>query len=349
MKIFVYDSGTFGTAMGVVLARVGHEVTALIQTYDYPHLKMLLCFQRTGTNEDGKRENNLHLSGVELPPNFIFTDELCGMREADIILLAVPCKYIGEALLKILPYLEQNKKAILVLLSKGFDDFGKIPWGIKIRNRLKLWDLNSHNFAVLSGATFAHGIIQPYQDHWVSVASDNLNVIKKLYAAFYGSSIQLQGTTDLVGVSWGGGLKNAYTIGYGLILKQAGEDAAWKYIWLALKEMKVFLDYVSANPKTLMSPAVERDFYVTCRGESRNRKFGQFLAEDNRPHKLEEIKEYVKKNTVEGYDSMLTLWKIAQDSKLNTPLLHSIHAICEYGGSPNTFVGCFERVKAASH
>lgn len=343
MKIFVYDAGTFGTAMGIVLAKVGHEVTALIQTYDYPHLKMLLCFQRTGKNEDGKRENNLHLPGVELPENIIFTEELEGMREADIILLAVPCKYLGEAFLKILPYIEQNKKIILALLSKGFDDFGQIPWGLKISNRLKL--MGFHNFAVLSGATFARGIIQPYQTHWASVASDNLNVIKKLYAAFRGSSIQLQGTTDLVGVSWGGGLKNTYAIPYGLILKQAGEGAAWEFLWLALREMKIFLDYAGANQKTLMSPAVERDFYMTCRGDSRNRKFGQFLDEY---HKPEEIKEHIRKNTVEGYEAMMVLWKIAQEEKLDTPFLHSIHAICEYGASPDTFVECFERVKAAS-
>ena len=339
MKVFVCDAGEFGTAMASVAARAGNEVALLIQPYDQ-NQKDLLYNLKNGTQQT----NYIHLPGVK-PPPMEFTDNFEAAKFADVIFLAVPTKYIGQVFLKIKECLEVNSKAILVLLSKGFDSFGDVPWGVKLHNNLKL---SGHkNFAVISGPTFAKEIVRPYTAHFVSCASKNISVIRKLKALFKGSDLHLVGTTDLAGVSWGGPLKNAYAIGYGLILKQAGESAAWQYIWLALNEMKAFLEFTGACLKTLHSPAIERDFYMTSRGNSRNRKLGEFLAEYQSKEKIKERVENPA-NTVEGYESMKTLWKIAHENKLEAPLLYGIHLICEYGASPDTFASCFRRVKALS-
>src|SRR3989344_2976314 len=340
MKVFVCDAGEFGTAMACVTSRAGNEVALLIQPYAQ-NQKDLFYNLRNGTQQT----NYLLLPGVMLPRMY-FTDNFEAAKSADVICLAVPTKYIGQAFLKIKECLEVNSKAILVLLSKGFDSFGDVPWGVKLHNNLKL---SGHkNFAVISGPTFAKEIIRPYTAHFVSCASKNIGAIKKLKALFKSSGLHLTGTTDLTGVSWGGPLKNAYAIGYGLTFKLIDERAAFDYIWLALNEMKAFLDFAGARPKMLHSPAVERDFYVTSRGNSRNRKFGEFLAEYQ---SKEKIKEHVENsaNTVEGYESMKTLWKIANENKLDVPLLYGVHSICEYGASPGAFADCFRRAKALSY
>ena len=338
MKVFVCDAGEFGTAMAVVAARAGNEVTLLIRPYDQ-NQKDLLYNLKNGTQQ----ANYLYLPSVALPP-MEFTDNFESAKIADTIFLAVPAKYIGEAFLKIKECLEANSKAILVLFSKGFDSFGDVPWGVKLHNNLKLFRHN--HFAVISGPTFAKEIVKPYQAHFISCASKNIGVIRKLKALFKNSDLHLVGTTDVVGVSWGGCLKNAYAIGYGILDKLAGQKTAFEYIWLALDEMKAFLDFAGACKKTLHSPAVLRDFYVTSRGESRNRKFGAFLAEYR---SKDEIADYLAGRTVEGYESMKTLWKIAHENKLEAPLLYGIHSICEYGASPDTFTLCFKRINALSH
>lgn len=335
MKVFVCDAGEFGTAVASVAARAGNEVALLIRPYDQNQKDLLYNLKN-----ETQQTNYLYLPMEKLPP-MEFTDNFEAAKATDVIFLAVPAKYIGETFLKIKECLEANPKAILVLLSKGFDSFGDVPWGVKLHNNLKLFRHN--NFAVISGPTFAKEIVKPYQAHFVSCASKNIGVIKKLKALFKNSDLYLVGTTDVIGVSWGGCLKNAYAIGYGILDKFAGQKTAFEYIWLALDEMKSFLDFAGACQKTLHSPAVENDFYVTSRGESRNRKFGAFLAEY---HSKTEIVDYLAGRTVEGYESMKILWKIAHENKLDVPLLYGIHAICEYGASPDTFTQCLGRVKA---
>ena len=339
MKIFVVGNGAFGTAVAEMLARAGREVVLWCSTHDYPHLKLFLTLQRAP-----EKENYLYLSGTKLNPKIMFTDKLDFAETADVILLAQPSKHIFETFLPICEILKKNRKAVVALLSKGFSATYQ-TLGERMLESLKSMDF--HRFAVISGPTFASEILKPYQLHFASCASKNLSAIKQLKKMTKGTSLALVGTTDIVGVSLGGCLKNAYAAGYGLILKQKGKSAAFDYIWLALREMKLFLDYVGASPRTLWSPAAQGDFYVTCRGNSRNRAFGEFLAEY---HSKDEINEYLTRNTIEGYESMKKLWglvhyNVSQKMSFDAPLLYGIHSICEFGASPDTFVDCFLRAK----
>lgn len=328
MKVFICDAGAFGTAMAVILARAGHKVTLLIQPYDQRHIDMFYNIKY-----GAQLCNYLHLPNVELPkPDVEVTDNFDGVKNVDVVFLGVPSQFVWNAFLKIKYWLLGNSKMTLVLLTKGLDDYGALPFGIKMRNRLKLEGHN--NFAILSGPTPAQALVDPYRTFVASVASENISVIQKVRRLFWKvdkqTNLATVGTTDLVGVSWGGALKNAYAIKYGMLMGTGKNDLAWEYVnKLGLPEMKLFLDCAGARPKTLYSPAVEGDFRLTCQGyvnwESRNVAFGKFLAK--RPTK-EEIKNYLSKNTVEGYESALTLWKIARAQNLKTPFLDQIYFAC---------------------
>lgn len=354
MKILVDDAGEFGTAIAIILARAGCEVTLHIPTFDTPHVEMLLSLQRTGKNATGKRENNLHLEGVELPQNMDFTDSLDAVLTCDVVLLARPSKNIYDSFFAICERLKQNSRATLVLLSKGFGNKSLLPLGVEMRNYLRAVGLD--NFAVISGPTPALELVDPRLTSVASVASEDRNVIKTVKKMCRGSSLCLVGTKDVVGVSWGGCLKNAYAIGYGILgefvakeRKERGDEnfrasddlpsISRNYLDIALQEMKIFLDGAAAKPRTLESPAVKGDFRMTCEGtirwKSRNVRFGEFLAEC---HKKTEIDDYVSNNTVEGYEAMKALYHLANSKELNVPLLYGIHSICEFGASPETFI-----------
>lgn len=342
MKILVDDAGEFGTALAVILARAGHGVTLRIPTFDQPHLKMLLSLQRTGKNAKGKRENNLHFQGVDLPQNMDFTDSLDAVLTSDVVLLARPSKHIYDSFLAICERLKQNPQATLVLLGKGFDNKSLLPLGVEMHNYSRARGID--NFAVISGPTPALELVDPSRTSVASVASENRNVIKKLKNIFRGSGLGLVGTRDVIGVSWGGCLKNAYAIGYGILGGFVAKERRRNYLDIALQEMKVFLDDAGANPKTIKSPAVKGDFRMTSEGtvrwKSRNVRFGEFLAEY---HKKDKIDDYVSSNTVEGYEAMKALYRIADSKKLGVPLLYGIHSICEFGASPETFIALAER------
>lgn len=314
LKSFICDAGEFGTAIAIALASAGRKITLLIRPYSRAQ-KDLFWNLKCGAQQT----NYLYLPGVKIPP-MEFADNFEAARSADVIFLATPSKYVASMFLQIKECTKDNPRALVVLLTKGFDSYGSIPWGIKFCNNLAI--ARHEKFAVISGPTFAKEVVRPYQLHFASVASRDKNVVRKLKKLFSGSSICLKGTKDIVGVSWGGGLKNAYAIGYGLILKQKGESAAFRYIWEALDEMSVFLKYAGAHSKTVRAPAVQGDFYVTCRGDSRNKKFGEFLAEC---HSKEEIDAYIAQNTIEGYESLKILRSIAHENNLCTPLLESAY------------------------
>lgn len=362
-KILVDDAGEFGTAMAVILARAGHEVTLRVPTFDTPHREMLLCLQRTGKNAKGKRENNLHFKGVELPQNMDFTEGLEVVLTSDVVLLARPTKHIYHSFFAICERLKRNPGATLVLLSKGFANRSLLPLGVEMHNYLRAMGLN--NFAVISGPTPALELVDPYRTSVASVASEDRNVIKRLKKMCRGSGLCLVGTKDVVGVSWGGCLKNTYAIGYGILggfvarERKKREDkifptnvtryqgllsTAGNYLDIALQEMKVLLNDAGAKLGTVKSPAVEGDFRMTAEGtvrwKSRNVRFGELLAAY---HKKDEIDDYVSSKTVEGYEAMKALFEIADAKELDTPLLYGIHSICEFGASPETFIALAER------
>ena len=342
MKICVVGNGAFGTAFTGKMARQRHATYQWCSTHDYPHLKQMLELQRMPV-----KENKLYLPGVELSNSIQFTDSFEPAKIADVVLLAQPTKFIWQSFYAVAGMIKENPKMTIALLSKGFDAGSRRALGAALEDYLRS-GFKFYRFAVISGPTFARDLIAPEKKHTISVASYNLGAIKKLKEMAQGTGLTLRGTTDLSGVSWGGGLKNAYTIGYGLLEKRLGKELLFEYLLLSLQtEIKKFLEFAGARPETLWSPAVWEDYYMTARGDSRNRRFGQFLAEY---HKPEEIKEHTRTNTVEGYEAMMILWEIAQENGLDIPLLHCIHAICdsEHGASPGTFVECFNRVKALS-
>lgn len=343
MRIFVVDAGAFGTAMAAVLAKSGrHDVSLLIQNIDYDHLEMYLYLLRTRKNRWGLRENNLYLPGVTLPENIHFTDSFEGAATADVIFLTVPSKYLQRTYGVIRNYLVDNKKTILVLCTKGFKIPEGIPCGMYIQKDLKK-NFKNNYFAVISGYTPA-GMIAA--DEWksfaVSVASSNIGVIGKVRQLFLGTNIGTIGTTDVAGVSLGGAVKNAYAVGYGLLLGLSQEKSASEFLVRAHKEMKVFIKHFKAREETWESPAVKGDFYLSCVGElcweSRNVSFGKFLATYPGPSA---VKKFLSRSTVEGFESLNILWGIAHQNGLSAPLLYCIHNIVEYGASPSVILEQF--------
>ena len=105
----VVGAGSFGTAVAVLLERAGIRTT-------------LLCRTREQAEELSRaRENERYLDGVELPRDLrvsSFGAEKEPLDRADLILLAVPSKGIGDAIAE-LRRLGVSDRAGIVSLAKG--------------------------------------------------------------------------------------------------------------------------------------------------------------------------------------------------------------------------------------
>tara|TARA_Y100000991_G_scaffold41290_2_gene29050 strand:- start:264 stop:689 length:426 start_codon:yes stop_codon:yes gene_type:complete len=108
--------------------------------------------------------------------------------------------------------------------------------------------------------------------------------------------------------------------------KGVGENTIGLLLTKCLSEMSEYSKARGANPSTFLGLAGVGDFFSTALShDSRNYKFGEFLAQNKSP---EEALELVG-DTVEGYATSLTVRKNAKDLGVNLKLLNYLISIYE--------------------
>ena len=108
MKIGIIGAGSWGTALANLLAGNGHDVC--IWDVDPGLLKEI----------EQTRENKKYLPGRKVPESVVIVDtqENC-VKDADIVVTAVPSQHFRSALSLALPYISED--AIIVNVSKGIE------------------------------------------------------------------------------------------------------------------------------------------------------------------------------------------------------------------------------------
>ena len=108
-EIGVIGSGSWGTALALVLNKNGHHVTI------WSYLK------EEADEIRGKRENPSKLPGVHIPEEIEITTDLRGSVEGkDVVVLAVPSMATRATAKKMCPYVKEEQ--ILVNVAKGIEE-----------------------------------------------------------------------------------------------------------------------------------------------------------------------------------------------------------------------------------
>ena len=107
-KVTVIGSGSWGTALAVMLAENGHEV--LIWSRRQDAVDELLI----------DRKNERYLPGITIPETIqATTDREAAVKDAEIIILAVPSRAVAETVRDFSPYLKTWQ--ILVDVAEGLE------------------------------------------------------------------------------------------------------------------------------------------------------------------------------------------------------------------------------------
>ena len=106
MKISVIGSGSWGTALAMLLVENGHDVT--LWSYLEDQARQL----------QESRVNPL-LPGVTLPDGLTVTSDLTCARGCGVVVLATPSFAVRETARKLAPILDEG--AVLVSVSKGIE------------------------------------------------------------------------------------------------------------------------------------------------------------------------------------------------------------------------------------
>jgi glycerol-3-phosphate dehydrogenase (NAD(P)+) len=294
MNLAVIGAGAWGTALAVVAAGRGHDVTLWARREE--QVKAL----------ESAHENLEHLPGVKLPEGLRATSNLEDVHDADFALLAVPSSYLLEVA-RGLPRVLQ-----VVNCAKGLDeDLEPLTTGLEREG--------FSSVAVLSGPNLAHEIAHGLPAATV-VASLNEELASTVQAALGGGNLRVYTSNDVIGVSLGGALKNVIALGAGLVdgLK-LGENARAALVTRGLREIVRFALAHGARETTMYGLAGLGDLMLTCAAQSsRNRTAGERLA---RGLALEPGK------AIEGIPTAERVVAWAHREGLELPVCETIHAI----------------------
>src|SRR6185503_5942954 len=154
-RIGIIGAGSWGTALAIVAARAGHEVTLWSRDPDVVN----------SINE--QRFNSRYLTSVEIPNRVTATSDVgSALDHVSLVLLAAPSHAARELLTQMLPSLDES--AVIVSVSKGIE----IETGKRISEIVKEVVGGTHPFVCLSGPSFAKEVVAGQPTAVVAASKD---------------------------------------------------------------------------------------------------------------------------------------------------------------------------------
>ncbi len=316
-KIAVLGAGSWGTALGILLARHGHEVQLWGHAPD----------EIARLQED--RENKHFLAGVAFPPSLHPTADLAeSIADADEILVVVP----SHAFASVLQQLKQLKPDLesLSWATKGLE-----PTHLRLMSEVARDTFPNADIAVVSGPTFAMEVAKGIPTA-ITVASSSPAHAARLADYLHGDSFRTYTSDDIVGVQVGGAAKNVMAIAAGMSDGLGfGANARAALITRGLAEITRLGMAMGGKHETFMGLAGLGDLVLTCTDDqSRNRRMGLALAEGL---DIEDAKKRIGQE-VEGLAAARDFHAKAKNLGVEMPITEHIYQIIYKGLDPTAAV-----------
>lgn len=315
-KIAVIGAGSWGTALAHALSYCGHSIALWAHEQEVVE-SIRAC-----------RENFLFMEGVQLPENICPTNDLRdAMHQADFVLTVMPshvCRSLYELML---PHF--TSKMVLVSATKGIDTEQLMRMSEVIQSIVgEQWDLP---LAVLSGPSFAREVVRGDPTALV-VASQDPKTAQIVQHEFSGKTLRAYTSNDIVGVEFGGAVKNVIAIAAGVIEGLGlGHNPKAALITRGLAEMTRLACACGGRRETLAGLAGMGDLVLTCTGGlSRNRMVGVELGKGR---KLKEILQSMNQ-VAEGVLTTQAVVALAQKQGIEMPITTQVHRVLQDLVSP---------------
>ncbi|MDD2794504.1 NAD(P)H-dependent glycerol-3-phosphate dehydrogenase [Acidocella sp.] len=247
-QIAVIGAGAWGTALAVLMAQAGKNVT---------------LWARDAERADNMRvtRHNIRLPSAVLPDNLRITAQV---PAADIYVVAVPMQHLRAALANL------PGNAPLVLCCKGLESASLL---------LAPEIVTERPAAMLSGPNFAHEVAAMLPAAAV-LATPDARLRAMLIAALKTDTLRLYGSTDALGAALGGAAKNVIAIAAGVVMGAGlGENARAALITRGLAEIARLAAALGGKAETIAGLSGLGDLLLTCTGPgSRNFSLGFSLG-----------------------------------------------------------------------
>ena len=314
-KICIIGSGSWGAALAIHAAKMGHEVN--LWSYAKDEADMI---------------NNEHkckfLPMATIPESVKCTTDIeKAVTDSDMILHVTPSKFTRETVKKYKMYVKDQP---IILCSKGFEASTLYTLEDVIKE-----EIPNVKLGVFTGPSHAEEVSIGIPTAIV-IASQSLDVQYLVQDTFMNENMRIYTSSDTKGAELGGALKNIIAFCAGIIAElNMGDNTFAALITRGLTEISRLGVALGGNHNTFYGLSGLGDLIVTCLSEhSRNRKAGRCIG---RGLTIEETKKEVGM-TIESIDNIEVAYKLAQKYNIEMPIVNTVYDVLYNGLKPREAV-----------
>jgi glycerol-3-phosphate dehydrogenase (NAD(P)+) len=313
--VSVLGAGSWGTALAVHLARLGHQVT---------------LWGRRGVARDPA--GSAKETGTDPLAAITVTGDLAAAcARAPALVVACPSHALRELGGAMAPLI--GARPLVVSTAKG----------IELGTHLTMSDVlvatlgpeHADRVGVLSGPSFAKEVALGMPTA-VTAAAGELPVAEEVQRLFNGPTFRVYTSTDLIGVQIGGAVKNVVALAAGVSDGMGfGSNTRAALITRGLAEISRLAVALGAEGQTLAGLSGLGDLVLTCTGDlSRNRTVGLRLG---RGEALADIVASMRE-VAEGVHNTRSIRELAMKAGVEMPIAEQMYLVVHEGKDPKRAV-----------
>lgn len=304
-KIAIIGGGSWGSALAMVLADNGHDVTMYVRNSE------------NASEINNNHTNSRYLQDVKLNTEIVATTNIADVSDSEIVVFAVPT---------------QNIRSVLNENSKVFNEnciFVNVAKGIEIGTNNRISEIfkefyDEDRFVVLSGPTHAEEVAIKMPTAIVA-ASLSDNAMSTVQDIFMNKDFRVYTNEDVIGVELGGATKNILALGLGIADGLGfGDNTKAAIMTRGMHEIARLGIALGGRPETFYGLTGMGDLIVTSTSmHSRNRRAGILIGQG---HSVEETEKKVNM-VVEGIKTCKAVKSLIDEKGIEMPITEEIYNI----------------------
>lgn len=304
MNIAVIGSGSWGVALSIHLAGLGHNIK-------------IWSFAQDEADLINKERKCKFLPEAVIPDNiYCSLDYEEVIENTNVVLLVTPSKFTRKIVSECKKYITNQ---YVIICSKGFEH-----GTLKTLNEIVEEELPNLKVGVLSGPSHAEEVSLSVPTAIV-IASKHDDLLKYIQTSFMSENLRIYTSNDVKGVELGGALKNIIAFCAGIAAGlNLGDNSFAALATRGLVEITRLGTKMEAKKDTFYGLTGLGDLIVTCLSEhSRNRKAGLLIGQGKT---IEEAKEIVGM-TIESIDNIEVAYELSKKYDVEMPIVNAVYDV----------------------
>lgn len=305
-KICILGAGSWGTALSILLANKGHDVT--VWSIDKEEVRMLNDF----------REQRDKLPGVIVPGTIVFTTDMSmALSTAEMVVCAVPSPFVRNTMEHASAYIAAG--TIVVDVAKGIED-----GTYKTMTQIIEEECPQARVGILSGPSHAEEVGRGIPTTVVAGSVDR-EVAETIQDTFMTETFRVYTSPDVIGIELGGSLKNVIALAAGMVDGLGfGDNTKAALMTRGIAEITRLVLAMGGHMETVSGLSGIGDLIVTCTSKhSRNRNAGVLMGQGKT---YQEAMDQVKM-VVEGVYSAKAALALGQMYQVSMPIVEEVNAV----------------------